>query len=495
MIYFIFVVYIVVCIRLIVPYVHLWYVKEYRFDRMMIHLRTPQGKSVLIVPFKLPPFSPKTVMLSLLLFLYATLVYFFAPFGIFFNSILVLSTLYGISWLFVWILSLPTYVYHLYVISMAIQKLRRHKPMIVIGITGSYGKTSTKEFLATILSFRYNVLKTEASKNSPIGIAETINKNLADDHDVFIVEMGAYRPGEIAKMCSMVHPSIGIVTAINPQHQDLFLSLETTKKAKFELYEGLVGEKVAIGNTDNPHVAQMLVWAKNIRCQTQGVGTAHHTPQNVDEYIFISSITSSPTSLSFSIKAKNKTADIRTKIRGEHFSINVGCAIAASLATGMKLSDIAKASGSLTNYDRSMEVVDGPSGSKLIDDTFNNNPDAAIASLTYAKKFPRKLYLVFQPMIELGSYTQSSHYDVGKFAGSCCSAIYVTNKNFYDSFARGVADSGKTPPELACLPPHEAAVSLAKQLKKGDVVLFKGKEAAFVYSQLQNMGKGKKCTQ
>lgn len=492
MTYLIYIPFALVCVRLIAPYVHLWYVKEYRFDRMMIHLRTPQGKLVLIAPFKLPPFSPKTMMLSLLLFFYSTLIYFFAPLGILGNSILVLSTLYLISWIFVWLLSVPTRIYHAYVISKAVRTLRHHKPMIVIGITGSYGKTSTKEFLATLLSSRYKVLKTEASKNSPIGIAETVNKNLKSEHEVFIVEMGAYRPGEIAKMCSMVHPTIAIVTAINPQHQDLFLSLETTKKAKFELYEGLVGKKIAIGNTDNPHVSEMLQWAKKIGCKTQGIGTAPNKAQNVNEYISIRSITSSPTSLSFTVTGKEGTADIRTKIRGEHFCINVACAIAASLATGMKLFDIAKVSGSLTNYDRSMEVVDGPSGSLLIDDTFNNNPDAAIASLTYAKKFPGKLYLVFQPMIELGSYTQSSHYDVGKFAGSCCSAIYVTNTNFYDSFARGVADSGKTPPELACLPPHEAAVSLAKRLKKGDAVLFKGKEAAFVYSQLQKMGRGGK---
>lgn len=492
MTYLLFILFALVCFRLIAPYVHLWYVKEYRFDRMMIHLRTPQGKTVIAPPFKLPPLSPKTVTLSLLLFFYATLIYFYGRFGILGNSILVFCTLYSISWIFVWLLSVPTRIYHAYVISKAVHTLRHHAPMIVIGITGSYGKTSTKEFLATILSSRYKVLKTEASKNSPIGIAETVNKNLKGEHEVFIVEMGAYKPGEIAKMCSMVHPVIGIVTAINPQHQDLFLSLETTKKAKFELYEGLVGEKLAIGNTDNPHVAQMLVWAKKIGCQTLGVGTAHNKEKNVDEYISIGSVLSSPTSLSFSVTGKDGTANVRTTIRGEHFSINVGCAIAASLASGMKLSDIIKASGSLTNYDRSMEVVEGPSGSLLINDTFNNNPDAAIASLAYAKKFPGKLYLVFQPMIELGAYTTSSHYDVGKYAGGCCSAIFVTNKNFYESFARGVADSGSKPPELVCLPPHEAAVSLAKRLKTGDAVLFKGKEAAFVLSEIKKMGDGTK---
>lgn len=489
MTYLIFIVFVAVCFRLIAPYVHLWYVKEYRFDRMMIHLRTPQGKSVLIPPYKLPPLSPKTALLSLLLFCYASLIYFFAPFGIWGNSVLVLGTLYGISWFFVWLLSVPTRIYHAYVISKAVKKLRHHAPMIVIGITGSYGKTSTKEFLATILSSRYKVLKTEASKNSPIGIAETIHKSLRDDHEVFIVEMGAYRPGEIAKMCSMVHPTIGIVTAINPQHQDLFLSLETTKKAKFELFEGLIGERVAIGNTDNPHVVDMLARAKKIGCKTCGVGVMQNKTYDVDEFFSIGAVLSTPTTLSFSVAAPSGTLQIKTKIRGEHFCVNVGCAIAASLAAGMEMSAITKASETLTNYDRSMEMVDGPSGSILINDTFNNNPDAAIASLAYARKFPGKLYLVFQPMIELGSYTDASHYDVGKFAGSLAAAIYVTNKNFYESFARGIAESGKKPPELFSLAPHEAAVSLVKRLQAGDVVLFKGKEAAFVLSELQKMGK------
>ena len=107
-------------------------------------------------------------------------------------------------------LNAPTGIYHKLLIAKAIRKLRDHKSMIVIGITGSYGKTTTKEYLASILSTRFRVLKTEASKNSPIGIAEVILRKLTSQHEVFVVEMGAYKIGEIAEMAAMARPQIGI---------------------------------------------------------------------------------------------------------------------------------------------------------------------------------------------------------------------------------------------------------------------------------------------
>jgi len=121
----------------------------------------------------------------------------------------------------------------------------------VIGITGSYGKSSTKEFLATILSAKYKVCKTSANRNSEIGVAETVLRELKPEHEIFIVEMGAYRTGEIKAICDIVHPTIGVLTAVSEQHLALFGSLEATKKAKYELIEALPENGIAIFNADN----------------------------------------------------------------------------------------------------------------------------------------------------------------------------------------------------------------------------------------------------
>jgi len=242
------------CARLLLnllSYIQLWYVKEYRFDRMLIHLKTKQGKRLLFLPWRRPPLKPKACFIFIASALVLLGIYFILPLFIIWKLFFMDILLFPITAVFVLIAKVPTWIYHGILIRKAINKLQSHKKMIVIGITGSYGKTSTKEILATILGTKFKTLKTEASKNSPIGIAEVILSKLTPDDEVFIVEMGAYKPGEIREMCKIVKPSIGIVTAINEQHQDLFGSIDATVKAKYELIQGLNDGKIAIFNADN----------------------------------------------------------------------------------------------------------------------------------------------------------------------------------------------------------------------------------------------------
>jgi len=482
----IFIFFLLLSLRTILAYVHLWYVKEYRWDRMYIHLHTPQAWNLLFPSWKYPPVSPKTIVLVIVLTLYATIVYWMAPLGVVGNFILSYISIFIFSWIAVFCMFIPTYIYHEYVIYTAVQKLRKHKKMIVIGITGSFGKTSTKEFLSTILGEKYTVLKTQASKNSPIGIAETILKDLTDEHEVFVVEMGAYRPGEIARMCSMVHPEIGIVIAINPQHQDLFRSIETTVQAKYELFKGLTGKKIAIGNIDNTYVSRMLDMASDDSCSIWGVGKNRKSQKmNLNEYFCYSLIHSMQDSLDWKLSHASEVMDVNTKIRGEHFALNASLAIVASYAAGFSLSESIHAALKLINYDKSMEILPGPHKSILINDTFNNNPDAAIASISYAKIYKGDFYLVFQPMIELGSYAFESHERVGEFASRYCKKIFLTNHNFNEGFNSGIQKNPKNNVSVICSNAKDITRDLYSLLKPGDTVLFKGKEAAFILHELQ----------
>lgn len=469
----------------ILSFIHLWYVKEYRFDRMLIHLQTSQGKRLYILGFRKPPLTPKSIVLVSVSAVFLTFVFLSLPYGIFLRLAITDLLSFPVTVVLVLILKIPTFIYHEIRISQAITKLRSHKPMIVVGITGSYGKTSTKEYLATILGSRFNVLKTQASKNSPIGIAETILNGLQPNHDVFIVEMGAYKKGEISEMARMVRPSIAIITAINAQHQDLFGTMGNTMSAKYELIQGLVGNKVAIFNADNAYTQKMASWAKRDKKHVWSVTTNKKT-SGAEKTFFINDIVGDMKDLSFAIQQQKTKAHVRVPVLGDHQATNITLAIAAGVAAGMNLSDAARAASTVKPFEKTMQPTPGVNGSLFINDTFNNNPDAALAALAFLTKTKGKKILVFQPMVELGLYTESSHEEVGKAAAKICDEIILTNNNFLEYFQKGVRTAAPQK-HVHVLPPTKAAVFIRSIVKKGDSVLFKGKEAENVFVKLQNI--------
>lgn len=455
----------------ILSYTQLWRVKEYRYDRMLIHLGTAQGKRLLIPPFKRPPITPKTVLVSGLTAISLVALGGVLPWHILVRFLVLDLLTFPLSIVVVGLVQIPTLVFHEWKIARAIQRLRSMPQLLVIGITGSYGKTSTKEMLAAILSSKYTVLKTEKSRNSPIAIAETVLTTLTPEHAVFIVEMGAYKRGEIARMCAITHPQIGIVTAINEQHQDLFGSIEGTMKAKFELVAGLTGKQVAVMNADNAHVQTMGKWA------TDGGKRVVWYSKETQAALYATDIRQEKHSLSFMVHYDKHKKAVTVPLIGIHQVSNVLAAIAAALETGMTFAEVVEGTRHIVAYEKTMQPVKGIRGALFINDTFNNNPDAAIAALNVlATAGTGKKYLVFQPMIELGSFTESAHARVGARAAEVADAIYLTNWNFQDAFVRGVRSVNEDTP-VSVLNSHQIAQALETDVKKDDVVLFKGKES------------------
>ena len=486
----------------------LWWRKEYRLDRMLIHLRTKQGCTIwagkthvaliflllswLVLPFRdivyaliavgafvigmqylrsfrswlLPPVSSKVMAILVATMFVAITVTQLGLFPILVSLLIVDLTLFPLTTMLVWVVSFPTSVYHRFVIHKAMRLLASHKPMTVIGITGSYGKTSVKDYLATILSTSYKTLKTEASKNAPIGIAEVILRSLRPSHQVFVFEMGAYKRGEITEMTQMVHPEIGILTAINPQHQDLFGTIENTVRAKYELVEGLVGRRIVIANADDPNVVNM---GKRAEASGYDVRWFSRTKN-------VANIASDVSGVAFDCFFDKQKAHVRAKVLGEHQVANILASLAGAMACGMRLADAAKAASAILPADHVMELTRGVHGGLFIDDTFNNNPDAAIAALTFLGKLKGQKIVVFQPMIELGNFAQSAHESVGRVAARYADAIFLTNSNYFESFKRGVRSVSKTVPLSVATAP-EIASYIRTHAKQGDTVLFKGKDA------------------
>ncbi|MBI3343166.1 UDP-N-acetylmuramoyl-tripeptide--D-alanyl-D-alanine ligase [Candidatus Gottesmanbacteria bacterium] len=455
----------------ILTYAEVWWVKEYRWDRMLIHLHTPQGRRFWWPLRRRPPITPKSTLLVFLSLMVSAWLVWSIRIPILFRFAIADALSFPMTWILVLLLNAPVKLYHTVLIALAVRKLRSHKPMTVIGITGSFGKTSVKDYLATILSAKFKVLKTEASKNSPIGIVEVIIKSLMPEHDVFVVEMGAYKIGEIADMAAIVKPQIGIVTAINLQHQDLFGTLDNTMKAKYELIAGLTGKRIAIMNAADERVRTMAGWARRDGCDVW------------EGRIRTTDIKAGFDGISVTAHMGKEKANVRARVVGKHQSTNIVLAMEAAVAAGMMLPEAALATSHIQPAAKVLEIVPGVNGSMFINDTFNNNPDAVKAALDVLAWVKGRKYLVFQPMIELGSYAAQSHESVGEYAGRICDEIVLTNRNYYEDFVRGVRKAREAIP-VSVMSPEKAAEIIRNTVGKGDAVLFKGKEADHVLREL-----------
>lgn len=243
---------------------YLWQLKEYRLDRLRSFFRLPvSGKTFLVRNFwplewRRPRFTIKIIFTLITLLLPLSWLVVNGQLAWLILADLLLPVEMAMVLI---LLALPTWLGQQLLVTLASRKLRRFPRLIIIGVTGSFGKTGTKEAVASVLSAKYKVLKTAGTQNTLIAIAKTILWQLQPYHQVFVVEMGAYRRGEIKAMCNLVKPQIGILTGINEQHLDLFGSLANTQAAKYELIESLPETGLAIFKA---HTSAALVVAKHL---------------------------------------------------------------------------------------------------------------------------------------------------------------------------------------------------------------------------------------
>lgn len=164
--------------------------------------------------------------------------------------------------LFVLILSFPTEVWGDWQTEQALQKLRKNPDILIIGVTGSYGKSLVKDMIAHVLSIKYKVIKTHGADNTLVGISSTILKHLESDTEVFVAEMSAYKRGEIAALCKYIRPKIGVLTGINNQYKTLFKTQESINKTNYELVESLPKKGFCIFNGNNKHTSDLYKKSK-----------------------------------------------------------------------------------------------------------------------------------------------------------------------------------------------------------------------------------------
>lgn len=519
-------------IRNIFFWVGLWQVKEYRFDRMFAHLaETHQGRDILLswmlflkilvillfpfavlLPEYMRPYQAfitcvfclqlmlflkeialrkvkRPVLTAKALFLIAcslafSLLLFFLPVIEYFLWLLIIDRLlvFFIAFL-VAILGVPTEFYRDIKVQRAIKKLSRYKNILVIGITGSYGKSTTKEYLAQILEKKFSVVKTKGTNNTPIGIAQTILQSIKSTTEIFVVEMGAYKKGEIKELCNIVYPKIGVLTGINEQHMSLFGSIEETTEAKYELIRSLPKNGLALFNGNNKIVAGLFRKSTKDKVLYYTTYASKRSIHSVKKSIIASNIKIAKTSLSFSVTIAKKILHLEAPLVGVQNIEGILPAIYIAYHLGMSGAEIKNAVAKLQSLPQTMTTVHGPNGSTILDDTYNANPDAVLSTFRYVTLYRGRKLLVLQPMIELGKDAGQQHYELGQQISKVYDYLFLTNKNFSKEIIKGIEDGGG-----ACSVHIEnfddCASFITKTAKKGDIVVLEGREAGIIYKKI-----------
>ena len=292
-------------------------------------------------------------------------------------------------------------------INSAARKLgkKEYNDLIRIGITGSYGKTSTKYILQTILSEKYNVLATPESYNTTMGNVRTIREKLKPEHQVFISEMGARRRYDIQEICNFVRPQIGIITSIGPQHLETFKKIENVVKTKSELLVGLTYDGVAFLPINDKYCKEIYQKEKHEK-YSYGIG------EKAD--VYATDIKLSAKGSTFTVVTKNDGFTCTTKLLGEHNVQNIMGSIAIALHLGLTKEEIMRGVEKIEPVPHRLQILPSPNGGVVIDDAFNSNPVGSKMALEVLKKFEGRKIIITPGMVELGAEEYKLNKEFGR---------------------------------------------------------------------------------
>ena len=306
--------------------------------------------------------------------------------------------------------------------------LRACPDLKIIGITGSYGKTSVKYYLTTLLRSKYNVLMTPESYNTPMGVVKTIRGSLKATDEIFVCEMGAKWVGDIKELCDIVHPHHGIITSIGPQHLESFKTLEAIKGTKFELADALPEGGMLFLNGDDENIDSYKGDRKHIS----------YSLDNGDYSAF--DIAVSERGTTFKVKAPDgETQEFSTKLIGRHNVLNIVGAIAVSHKMGIELKDLRSAVRKLEGVPHRLQLSD-KGNMTIIDDAYNSNPSGTKAALEALSLFNGYKILVTPGMVELGSKQDELNREFGSNAADVCDYVVLVGEKQAVPIKAGLLD-------------------------------------------------------
>lgn len=302
--------------------------------------------------------------------------------------------------------------------------------LTVIGVTGSYGKTSVKYYLNTLLKAKYNVLMTPESYNTPMGVVKTVRGSLKATHEVFICEMGAKYVGDIKELCDIVHPKHGVITSIGPQHLESFKSIDNVIGTKFELADALPQDGKLFLNLDNEYIAAKA----SPDAITYGLDS--------DSKYKAKLLSVSDKGTTFEVTTPDgETEEFTTKLVGTHNCLNILGAIAISHQLGISLAQLRPQVRRLECVPHRLELSKR-AGMTLIDDSYNSNPSGTRAALETLSFFEGEKILVTPGMVELGEKQEEYNCEFGRNAAKVCDYVALVGERQTKSIYQGLVDEG-----------------------------------------------------
>lgn len=302
----------------------------------------------------------------------------------------------------------------------ALNKLAKMNNINIIGITGSFGKTSTKMVLDTILKTKYKGFFTPASFNTPNGIIITINNEKTIFNDYFISEMGAKNVGEIKELCDIVHPKYGILTTIGEAHLESFKTIDNICKTKFELIESLPKDGVAILNKDDKYQREYKLENK---CKVIWIGI----DKEADVCAKNISITNKGTTFDIVFKSAKKTVTVSTILLGKKNVYNILSCAALANYLGVSDSQLITGVKNILPINHRLEIKEYKNIT-IIDDSFNSNPEGSKNALEVLSLMEGKKVIITPGMIEMGSKQEELNNSFGKQIADTCDLVYLIGK-------------------------------------------------------------------
>jgi UDP-N-acetylmuramoyl-tripeptide--D-alanyl-D-alanine ligase len=334
----------------------------------------------------------------------------------------------------------------------------------IVAITGSYGKTSTKAYLAHLLGASFSVVASPRSFNNRAGLARTVNELLVPGTDVLIAEMGTYGVGEIAAMVSWLPPEVAVLTAIGPVHLERFKSLETTMRAKSEI---AVGASVVVVNDDDLYLSR---FADDVSLRGERVLRCSATRQGADVAVI------SRDGAIEVYQAGSPLGSVELGAAAPYVALsNIACALGAAVALGADLSSLLDRLGTLPVVENRLTVRTAASGATILDDTYNSNPSGTTLALRALAglRSPGHRTLVITPgMVELGPLQAVANRAFAAEAAGVATDLIVVGRTNRRALLAGASESSSDV-RLRAVRNRDAAVAIVRdELGEGDVVLY-----------------------
>lgn len=349
-------------------------------------------------------------------------------------------------------------------------RLAERPDLTVVGITGSFGKTSTKHIAAEILGQKYRVLASPSSYNTPMGLCIVINEMLESDHQILVLEMGARYEGDIRELCELARPDVSVVTSVGAAHLETLGTLDDVARVKSEIVRHMSPEGPAVLNGDDPRVRAMADQTPDGVLQ---VATSSE-PEVESADLTASNVRFGPEGTKFRVHdADGRSVDVHTRLLGAHNVVNVLLAMAVGRIFDLRLREMAHAAGRLEPIEHRLELKsDGPV--TVIDDAFNANPVGARNAVEILGQFEGGRRVIVTPgLIELGDEQDRANRELGAHIGRHVDVALLIGERQTEPIRRGLEDVDFPAEDVRVFASlYEAREFLDGFLEEGDVVLY-----------------------